>query len=170
MKIGASEAAAAYSSEEHDTTLKDIDRFFGEVTTIAELCAIWERKQRIFRSEATHKTLSGEELTVIVSMPIPRTEEDFRSVPVSIVDITERKRLEEAIGQSEARFRAAFESAAHGISLVGLDNNYIEVNEAFCEIVGYSETELLATNFKTITQPGEPEPLVLTGRLADDDG
>ena len=35
------DGTAAYSSEEHEKTLKDIDRFFGEITTIAELCAIW---------------------------------------------------------------------------------------------------------------------------------
>lgn len=35
------DGTAAYSAEEHNTTLKTIDRFFGEVTSIAELQAIW---------------------------------------------------------------------------------------------------------------------------------
>lgn len=35
------DGTAAYSQDEHDKTLKDIDRFFGEVTTIAALKAIW---------------------------------------------------------------------------------------------------------------------------------
>ncbi len=37
------DGTAAYSSEEHDKTLKDIDRFFGEVTMIADLWAIWDQ-------------------------------------------------------------------------------------------------------------------------------
>lgn len=37
------DGTAAYSTEEHEKTLKDIDRFFGEVTTIARLCASWSQ-------------------------------------------------------------------------------------------------------------------------------
>jgi len=39
------DATAAYSAEEHNTTLKTIDRFFGEVTSIAELQALWACKK-----------------------------------------------------------------------------------------------------------------------------
>jgi ureidoacrylate peracid hydrolase len=39
------DGTAAYSTEEHDKSLKDIDRFFGEVTTIAALRAIWEQPE-----------------------------------------------------------------------------------------------------------------------------
>jgi len=38
------DGTAAYSPDEHDKTLKDIDRFFGEVTTIAALTAIWAKR------------------------------------------------------------------------------------------------------------------------------
>ena len=147
-----------FGAETEQAFIESIDKVFGPGAIdvfIKVLCAIWEKKEKTFRSEVAHKTLSGEELTVIVSLPIPETEEDFRSVPVSIIDITERKRLEEAVRRSEARFRSAFESAAHGISIVALDNRYLEVNEAFCEIVGYSEAELLATDFQTITRPDD---------------
>lgn len=38
------DGTAASSQDEHAKTLKDIDRFFGEVTTIAALTAIWAKR------------------------------------------------------------------------------------------------------------------------------
>src|SRR5215211_4726540 len=61
---------------------------------------------------------------------------------VTIVDITERKRAEEEVRASEARFRAIFEQAAAGIAQVALDGRWLRVNGRFCEIVGYTEQEL----------------------------
>jgi PAS domain S-box-containing protein len=68
-------------------------------------------------------------------------------------DITDRKRTEEALRESEERFRRAFESAAHGMALVAPDGRWLRANSALCNILGYSEEELLATNFQSITHP-----------------
>lgn len=62
---------------------------------------------------------------------------------------------EEALRESEERFRSAFDYAAIGIALVALDGTWLKVNRAICEIVGYSEYELLATNFQAITHPDD---------------
>jgi PAS domain S-box-containing protein len=70
---------------------------------------------------------------------------------VTIVDITERKRAEEEVRASEARFRAIFEQAGAGIAQVGLDGRWLRVNQRLCEITGYTETELLARTFQDIT-------------------
>jgi PAS domain S-box-containing protein len=53
----------------------------------------------------------------------------------------------------EAGFRYGFDQAAIGMALVGLDGGWLRVNSALCGIVGYSEQELLATNFQHITHP-----------------
>lgn len=53
----------------------------------------------------------------------------------------------------EAGFRYGFDQAAIGMALVGLDGGWLRVNSALCGIVGYSEQELLATNFQGITHP-----------------
>jgi two-component system sensor histidine kinase/response regulator len=50
-------------------------------------------------------------------------------------------------------FRSAFDQAAIGMALVGIDGRWMNVNAAICRIVGYSEKELLATNFQSITHP-----------------
>jgi signal transduction histidine kinase/CheY-like chemotaxis protein len=90
--------------------LEGIDKTFGPNAIevfIDELCAIWNG-EKTFRAEAAFRTLDGRDLTAIVSIRIPETEEGFRSVPVSIIDITDRKAMEqqllhaqkmEAIGQ-----------------------------------------------------------------------
>ena len=72
-------------------------------------------------------------------------------------DITERKRSEEALRQSEERFRKAFDSAAIGMALVAPDGRWLRVNQAVCAIVGLTEEEVLATTDRQITHPADVE-------------
>jgi PAS domain S-box-containing protein len=67
------------------------------------------------------------------------------------VDITERKRSEEALRESEKRFRATFEQAAVGVAHVAPDGRCLLVNQKLCDIVGYTRDELLARSFQEIT-------------------
>ncbi len=80
-----------------------------------------------------------------------------RVILVACEDVTERKRAEEAMRENEGRFRSTFESAAIGMALVGLDGRWMEVNDAVCELLGYSREELLSTNFQSITHPDDLE-------------
>jgi PAS domain S-box-containing protein len=66
-------------------------------------------------------------------------------------DITGSKPAEEALQESEERFRATFEQAAVGIAHVGLDGRFIRVNQKFCDIVGYTQAELTTKTFLDIT-------------------
>ncbi len=72
-------------------------------------------------------------------------------------DITERRRIEEVLRESEERFRATFEHAAVGAAQVGIDGRWLRVNPRLCEIVGYSQEELLARTFQDITHPDDLE-------------
>jgi len=66
-------------------------------------------------------------------------------------DITERKRSEEALRESEELFRTSFENATVGVGLVGLDGRFFSVNPAFCDMLGYSKEELEQRSFSEIT-------------------
>jgi diguanylate cyclase (GGDEF)-like protein/PAS domain S-box-containing protein len=68
-------------------------------------------------------------------------------------DITERKRAEKALQESEQRFRNSFRDAAIGMALVGTDGRWLQINRALCRIVGYPEEELLEKTFQEITHP-----------------
>ncbi|MGH3086951.1 MAG: PAS domain S-box protein [Rubrobacteraceae bacterium] len=72
-------------------------------------------------------------------------------------DITGRKRDEQSLRESEERFRAAFDSAAIGMGMVSPEGRWLRVNRPLCEIVGYSEPELLELTFQDITHPDDLE-------------
>jgi len=57
-------------------------------------------------------------------------------------DITERKRIEEALRESEARFRTVFRGAAIGIALVDINGKPLEINPALERMLGYSPEEI----------------------------
>jgi len=70
-------------------------------------------------------------------------------------DITKEKLSEEALRNSEEQFRTTFSYASIGIALVGLDGRWLQVNNAICGIVGYTEQELLCKTFQEITHPDD---------------
>jgi PAS domain S-box-containing protein len=68
-------------------------------------------------------------------------------------DITQRKSAESKLRQSEEQFRGTFNSAAVGIAHVDLDGKWLLVNQELCDIVGYTQEELLEKTFQDITHP-----------------
>jgi PAS domain S-box-containing protein len=68
-------------------------------------------------------------------------------------DVTERRAAEEALRENEARFRAAFENAAVGASIVDLSGRFLRVNRFLCRLTGYAEEELRSKTFSEITHP-----------------
>ncbi len=63
----------------------------------------------------------------------------------------DRKLAEEALQESEERFRATFEQAPVGITHVGLDGRFLKANGKFCDIIGYSYEELIGRKFQDVT-------------------
>ncbi|HET6669622.1 MAG TPA: diguanylate cyclase [Pyrinomonadaceae bacterium] len=65
--------------------------------------------------------------------------------------IAEQERISKALQESEEHFRTAFDYAAIGMALVSPSGSWLRVNHSLCDIVGYSETELLESDFQAIT-------------------
>jgi len=76
-----------------------------------------------------------------------------KTVVVTAVDITGRIDAEQALAASETRFRSAFKYSATGMALLSPEGQWLRVNDALCEIVGYGEEELLQTDYRRITYP-----------------
>ncbi len=67
----------------------------------------------------------------------------------------EQLRMQHALEESGEAFRSTFNQAAVGIARVGLDGGWLQVNQKFCDIVGYSKDELMKLTFQDITHPDD---------------
>ncbi|MGA2092123.1 MAG: PAS domain S-box protein [Sedimentisphaerales bacterium] len=98
------------------------------------------------------------------------TEQDgrvfaFRVVPITDnnyvnfygVDITERKRAEEMLRESEDKFRHIFDYSVIGKSITSPLSGEMQVNKALCEMLGYSREELKVKKWQEITHPDDIE-------------
>jgi PAS domain S-box-containing protein len=121
------------------------------------------------RSIASGERVRGEEIIHLLadgtqvwarydSSPI--YDEEGRIVMGVLVaqDITEQKRTEEELEESEGRFDATFEQAAVGIAHTALDGRWLRVNWRLCDFLGYTREELLQKTFQDITHPDDLEP------------
>jgi len=106
---------------------------------IDEMCAIWDG-QKVFRSEAAYCSLGGKNIDATISYQIPETEQGFSSIPVSIIDITERKRAHNLL-------RDAIESLGEGFALWDKDDRFVLCNEKYRRSM---------TGLEDILEPGLP--------------
>lgn len=86
--------------------------------------------------------------------PIRNENNDIVGATVFARNISERKKAELALKESEEKFRNLFEHSPVGKSMTGIDGT-LHVNKSFCKILGYSEEELMAKNWKDISHPDD---------------
>lgn len=68
-------------------------------------------------------------------------------------DVTERRRTENALKKSEEQYRTLIELASDGIFLANPDGQYIEVNSAVCQLLGYTRSEVLQLTMREVVRP-----------------
>ncbi len=74
-------------------------------------------------------------------------------VVAMVEDITERKRAEETLRQSEEKFRSVFQDAGIGMIIVSPEGRFLGANGSFCDSLGYTQEELLTKNVEGVTLP-----------------
>ena len=72
-----------------------------------------------------------------------------------ITDLTSLKRTEAALRESEVYFRTVFDSAAVGIASISKEGRYLRANEAFCNMLGYANNELLEMHMDAVSHPDD---------------
>jgi len=106
--------------------------------------------------ETTRQTKDGRIIDVALTVsPIKDREGNLIGASTIIRDISEQKAAEEALRQSEERLRSYIENAPDGIFLVDNEGNYTMVNDAACEMTGYSRDELLQKNLIELVYPDD---------------
>lgn len=70
-----------------------------------------------------------------------------------MINVSDRRRAEEALRESEAFFRSTFDNAGIAMGVADLDFRLLRVNQPHCEMLGYSEAELLATTPSQLMHP-----------------
>jgi len=76
---------------------------------------------------------------------------------VSFKDIRSRKEAEALLKASEGRFHSAFAHAAAGLFITDLKGCFVEVNRAFCQMLGREQAELLGTSYRNAAHPADEE-------------
>ncbi len=77
---------------------------------------------------------------------------------VAVFDvITERKRLEKELEERELRFRLLFDSAPLGYQSLDINGNFIDVNQAWLDTLGYTREEVIGSWFGDFLAPGYKE-------------
>ncbi|MGA3328607.1 MAG: PAS domain S-box protein, partial [Terriglobia bacterium] len=108
--------------------------------------------------ESVRVRKDGSLVDVSLSM-FPLTDSRGKVTGVASIarDITERKRAEVSVRESEERFRATFENAGIGIALVDMEGRALKSNLALRHILGYSEEEFSRMVFTEYTHPDDRE-------------
>ncbi|AFM25681.1 PAS domain S-box protein [Desulfomonile tiedjei] len=107
--------------------------------------------------ETQWKRKDGEIIDVFLSS-VPMVPEDVsKGVVFTVQDITDRKRAERALRESEEKYRATFNNVAVGIDVVDRDGRFQKVNGTLSSLLGYSEEELLDLTFFDVTHPSDVE-------------
>ncbi|KJK06473.1 MULTISPECIES: PAS domain S-box protein [Pseudomonas] len=126
-----------------------IGRSAEEIGLWAESAERARRIEQVIRDEALNNVAvvvnhkDGQPLTCVISSRLITVD----NLPCSVTtlrDITQQQRAEAALKASEEKFAKAFHSSPDAITITELDSGrYLEVNDGFCRLTGYSAAEVI---------------------------
>jgi PAS domain S-box-containing protein len=112
--------------------------------------------QNLSNYEGVCQRADGSEIDVTVSgFPVKEATGKIVAITAILRDATERNEAERKLRRSEERFRAVFEHAPVGMFIAGLDRRFLQANAAFCQMLGFSEEELLGKTWLEVSYPDD---------------
>ncbi|MEH2148128.1 PAS domain-containing hybrid sensor histidine kinase/response regulator [Nostoc sp.] len=106
------------------------------------------------KDECKYVTADGVHYYEYILTPLRNVEQTVEGVITVCRDITEHKRAEKSLRESEARFRRLFESNLIGVAFWNVDGLIIDANDAFLQLAGYTRDEFATLgriNWKELT-------------------
>jgi PAS domain S-box-containing protein len=88
-----------------------------------------------------------------ICYPLHDRDGEVWQIAVVHVDVTTEKEALEALRESEARAQLAFEQVAIGMAMLDTHGRYVRVNPAYCQLLGYTEQQLLQLSFQSVADP-----------------
>lgn len=123
---------------EHRRRLKELAD--GEIT---------EFEYRVLQHDGTYRWLRS------LASAFARTDGQVGQVIIVTQNVTEYKRAEEALRESEERFRSYFELGLVGMAITSPTKGILEANDEICKILGYERDELLRMTWTELTHPDD---------------
>ncbi|HUR85124.1 MAG TPA: SpoIIE family protein phosphatase [Solirubrobacteraceae bacterium] len=114
------------------------------------------RREGVWRGDLARLHRDGHEIPVSQVIVAGRDDDGEIEFYATIArDMTRERAAEEALRATEERFRITFEQGPVGVSLLDLEGNFVQVNDAFCRTVRRSREELMALGPVAITHPDD---------------
>lgn len=138
-----------YELEEINTIAKWTEKGYGEKSTILKdyIDKLYDIGTSIQEGEFTITTKTGENrIWDFNSAPLDALPDGRRMIISSAVDITEKKKINNELKESEDQFRTIIEQAGDAMYLSDFDGNILMVNNSSCQSLGYSKEEFLQMN------------------------
>ena len=115
------------------------------------------RDGKIHKKEQSRATDNGTYYYEIISSPLRNSKGEMVAGIEAVRDITDRKRMEHAVMESELRYRTIFETAGDAIYILDAEGDnagrITAANRAACEMHGYTQEELLSMNIQELNTP-----------------
>lgn len=139
----------------------ELGMYSADTVSRDKLLNLLQKNGYIQNFEMNFRTKAGELISAIFSVE-PININGQSHIITTFLDITERKRTEETLKESEERFRSAFDDSAVAMALVCPDARLLKVNDAFCRMLGFEKSEMEGLTFLDFTYPDDIEPSIST--------
>ena len=116
------------------------------------------KAQGFIHSEFEMRTKDGRRVFIAFDGKIGYgADGDFKQTHCILQDITEQRKTEKALIASEAKHRTIIETTQDGFWILNSKGKIVDVNEAYCRMVGYTKTELLGMNVSDLDVVETPQ-------------
>jgi PAS domain S-box-containing protein len=139
----------------HEYVGRNIAEFHVDPETIADILATLSRGEAIDKRAARLRARDGTIKHVLITSSVNFKDGDFVNTRCFTLDVTEKKLAEDLLRQQEQRLTTTYNHAGIGIAEVDETGRHVRVNNALCDIAGYSPEEMLHRTFFDNTHPDD---------------